>query len=213
MNKIILPFLFKIEKTLGPLEQEVMNEIWQIKKTTVREVLQRLQKQKKFAYTTIMTVMDNLYKKGFLKREKIKKTYYYSPIFTLSKITDFSLRKIISDLFLSYGKLKIFLTFFLLLINFRLEFSPFYYGFFISFSLSFGIFFFFQFLESLNLSGIIDYFNFALSNIDIFTNRFSLFTQVFVESLPITELIISLIFLIISFNLSHKLKVFRKLTL
>lgn len=213
MEKTKTPLLLKIEKTLGSLEQEVMNEVWQTEKMTVREVLLRLQKEKKLAYTTVMTVMDNLYKKGFLKREKIKKTYYYSPILAWSKIIDISLKKIISDLFINYGKLKTFLTVFLLLLSFQFEFGPFYYGFILSTFFSAGFFFLIQFWEGLNLSGTIEYFNFAIANFDIFFARLPLFIQVFIESLPLTEFLLSIIFIIVSFDLFRKLKVFNKLAL
>lgn len=70
------PTLFQLEKSLGPLEEKVLFAVDENK--TPRDVLQTLNKEKKYAYTTIMTVLDKLYKKGYLKREKIKKTYSYS---------------------------------------------------------------------------------------------------------------------------------------
>jgi len=60
---------------VGELESEILTVLWKKDKTTVREALQSLKEKRVLAYTTVMTVMDNLYKKGFLKREKIKKTY------------------------------------------------------------------------------------------------------------------------------------------
>ena len=58
---------------VGELESEILTVLWKKDKTTVREALQSLKEKRVLAYTTVMTVMDNLYKKGFLKREKIKK--------------------------------------------------------------------------------------------------------------------------------------------
>jgi len=70
------PTLFQLEKSLGPLEEKVLSVVY--RNNSPREVLQTLNKEKKYAYTTIMTVLDKLYKKGYLKRKKEKKTYYYS---------------------------------------------------------------------------------------------------------------------------------------
>lgn len=47
---------------------------------TVREVLEDLATQRRIAYTTVMTVMDNLYRKGWLTRELDGKAYRYRPV-------------------------------------------------------------------------------------------------------------------------------------
>jgi predicted transcriptional regulator len=47
---------------------------------TVREVLEDLAAQRRIAYTTVMTVMDNLYRKGWLTRELDGKAYRYRPV-------------------------------------------------------------------------------------------------------------------------------------
>lgn len=73
------PPLFLIRNNLGPLEDEVMRVVWKKKSLTVREVLETLRKVRTIAYTTVMTIMDSLYRKGFLKRVKIKKAYRYFP--------------------------------------------------------------------------------------------------------------------------------------
>lgn len=54
-------------KILGPLELEVMKVIWIRKEATVQNVLTELNKQNDYAYTTIMTVMNRLDKKGLLR--------------------------------------------------------------------------------------------------------------------------------------------------
>ncbi len=45
----------------------------------VREVLEDLQQDRPIAYTTVMTVMDNLHRKGFLTREMAGRAYRYQP--------------------------------------------------------------------------------------------------------------------------------------
>ena len=65
-------------KSLGNLEQEVMDIIWQYKKCTVRDVLNQLQ-NKKYAYTTIATILTRLYEKGIVTKKEGKEGYMYSP--------------------------------------------------------------------------------------------------------------------------------------
>ena len=61
---------------LGPLELAVMEAVWKIGTCNVRDVLQRLDRH--LAYTTIMTTLDRLYKKGLLDRQKNERAFLYS---------------------------------------------------------------------------------------------------------------------------------------
>jgi len=65
---------------LGETELEVMNHVWEMKRATVSDVLERILKERKVAYTTIMTVMKNLSEKGFLKIEKEGSAFVYLPV-------------------------------------------------------------------------------------------------------------------------------------
>ena len=68
-----------IKSVLGPLEQEVMTCLWEKEVASVREVHACLNKSRKIAYTTVMTVMNRLVEKGLLTRSKQGRTYWYSP--------------------------------------------------------------------------------------------------------------------------------------
>jgi predicted transcriptional regulator len=62
---------------LGPLEMQVMNVAWSVGRCSVRDVVERL--NSKLAYTTVMTTLDRLFKKGLLDREKSERAFLYSP--------------------------------------------------------------------------------------------------------------------------------------
>jgi predicted transcriptional regulator len=66
---------------LHELEAEVMEEIWSQEEATVRTVMDALNKRtrKKRAYTTYMTIMARLHKKGVLDRRREGKTDIYAP--------------------------------------------------------------------------------------------------------------------------------------
>jgi predicted transcriptional regulator len=66
---------------LHELEAEVMEELWSQQEATVRTVMDALNKRtsKPRAYTTYMTIMARLHKKGVLDRRREGKTDLYAP--------------------------------------------------------------------------------------------------------------------------------------
>ncbi len=63
---------------LGETEMEVLHHVWDLGRATVAEVQARVLRERKVAYTTVMTVMKNLADKGYLQFEKEGATYVYS---------------------------------------------------------------------------------------------------------------------------------------
>jgi predicted transcriptional regulator len=53
----------------------------------VRDVLEELQRERAIAYTTVMTVLDNLHRKGMVTREKAGRAYRYRPSYTREEHT------------------------------------------------------------------------------------------------------------------------------
>jgi predicted transcriptional regulator len=62
--------------TLGPLEEVVMEVLWTNGPDTVRGVVDKLERP--LAYTTIMTTLDRLFKKGLLARNREARAFVYS---------------------------------------------------------------------------------------------------------------------------------------
>lgn len=70
-------------RRLGELESAVMDRLWAWGgPTPVRKVFEDLYRQRSVAYTTVMTVMDNLHRKGVLSRERAGRAYLYRPVKT-----------------------------------------------------------------------------------------------------------------------------------
>ena len=66
---------------LGDLEVQVMRRVWaRHEPVTVRDVLGDLQADRNIAYTTVMTVMGNLERKGWLRRQAEGRAYRYEPL-------------------------------------------------------------------------------------------------------------------------------------
>jgi predicted transcriptional regulator len=68
-------------QTFGELEAVIMDRLWSFgSPALVRDILEPLQKEREIAYTTVLTVMDKLYKKGYLRREPAGRAHRYAPV-------------------------------------------------------------------------------------------------------------------------------------
>jgi predicted transcriptional regulator len=65
---------------LGQREREVMGVLWTQGDSNVQQVASRLSAN--LAYTTVMTTLDRLFKKGLLRREKRDRAFIYSTALT-----------------------------------------------------------------------------------------------------------------------------------
>lgn len=65
--------------TLGPLETEIMEEVWNLGEASVRDIYQVLLSRRQIAYTTVMTILGNLVNKGVLVRRAHGRAYVYTP--------------------------------------------------------------------------------------------------------------------------------------
>ena len=81
----------------GQLETAVMQVLWRMgRPAVVREVLDELQRDRNLAYTTVMTVMDNLFHKGILERELDGRAYRYRPLRTREQHTADLMEEVLS---------------------------------------------------------------------------------------------------------------------
>ena len=65
---------------MGPLESAVMDVVWSHGECNVHDVAKRLVRP--LAYTTVMTTLDRLYKKGLLQRRKEERAFFYLAAWT-----------------------------------------------------------------------------------------------------------------------------------
>ena len=67
-------------RRFGDLEAVIMERLWEWgRPATVRDMVDALQADRALAYTTVMTVMDNLHRKGWLRRERDGRAWRYEP--------------------------------------------------------------------------------------------------------------------------------------
>jgi predicted transcriptional regulator len=69
------------KRGFGDLEAVVMGRVWEHDgPVTVRDVFDELRHERAIAYTTVMSTMDNLHRKGWLGRVKDGKAYRYTAV-------------------------------------------------------------------------------------------------------------------------------------
>ena len=75
---------------LHELETEVMDVVWELEEASVRDVMDRLNARapKPRAYTTYMTILARLHRKGVLARRREGKTDFYRPVHTRDAYAD-----------------------------------------------------------------------------------------------------------------------------
>lgn len=98
----------------GDLEAVVMDRLWvRDGATSVREVFEDLLHDREIAYTTVMSTMDNLHRKGWLSRVRQGKAYLYRPKMTREQYSAHLMR----DALEAGGRSDLVLTHFLEQIN------------------------------------------------------------------------------------------------
>ncbi len=85
-----------VKPSLGPLERQVLQIVCQGGDITVRDTLRALGREA--AYTTIMTTLDRLHRKGILNRRKKNRAYVYSSALSLSDLETQMARDLLVEL-------------------------------------------------------------------------------------------------------------------
>lgn len=77
----------KAGRVLGPQELQIMKVIWDRDRATVRDVYQALLERRQIAYTTVMTMMNILEQKGFLRKSAGEdRAFVYEPVQSRQKV-------------------------------------------------------------------------------------------------------------------------------
>jgi predicted transcriptional regulator len=98
-----------LEAILGPLEADVLNVVYSFGKSIrVREVYEKMKKERKIAYTTVMSTMNTLFEKGILDRKVINGKggllYVYWPKMSRSEIERSAVKQIMDSLLKNFGE-------------------------------------------------------------------------------------------------------------
>ena len=82
----------------GDLEAVIMDRVWQHDgPVTVRELFDELAAERTIAYTTVMSTMDNLHRKGWLARVRDGKAYRYTATASREEYSARLMREALAD--------------------------------------------------------------------------------------------------------------------
>ena len=85
-------------RQFGELEAAIMDVLWNAAEPMrVRDVLDELNQERDLAYTTVMTVLTNLHRKGWVDREMEDRAYRYRTVTTREEATAQTLRDLLDS--------------------------------------------------------------------------------------------------------------------
>jgi predicted transcriptional regulator len=82
-----------------PLELLCLNALWSLGEGNVKDVLQIVVRTRPLAYTTIMTVLDRLVRKGKVSRRKVGRAFVYTPEASRDQMRRAALREFLDAFF------------------------------------------------------------------------------------------------------------------
>lgn len=97
-------------KQLTRAEEEIMQQLWRLKKTNVAAIIEELPMPKP-AYNTVSTIVRILETKGFVGHEKAGRGYLYFPLVKKSDYSNQSINKLMEGYF--HGSFKSMVSFFM----------------------------------------------------------------------------------------------------
>jgi predicted transcriptional regulator len=86
-------------RTLTEQELEIMKVVWGLERATVRDVYETLRARRKIAYTTVMTMMNILETKKYLKKRSQERAYVYQPTRPRSEVVKALVREFVDRVF------------------------------------------------------------------------------------------------------------------
>jgi predicted transcriptional regulator len=82
-----------------PLELECLKALWNLGEGNVSLVRQALSTNRSLAYTTVMTVLDRLVRRGALVRRKAGRSYVYTPVLSRETLRRRAVRELLDSFF------------------------------------------------------------------------------------------------------------------
>ena len=86
-------------RRLTPVELDCMKALWELGEGTLHSLRERLLPSRPLAYTTVMTIMDRLARKGMVSRHKVRRAYVYRPLLSEDAARREAVERLLSDHF------------------------------------------------------------------------------------------------------------------
>ena len=82
-----------------PLELECLKALWTLGEGNVKDVRQALTENRNLAYTTVMTVLDRLARKGGVARRKVGRSFVYAPVLSRGVLRRLAVQDLVDRFF------------------------------------------------------------------------------------------------------------------
>lgn len=82
-----------------PLELECLKTLWKIGEASVKDVREDLAASRALAYTTVMTLLDRLTRKGAAARRKVGRQFLYSAVLPREVVRRLAVGELVEGLF------------------------------------------------------------------------------------------------------------------
>ena len=82
-----------------PLELQCLKALWRLERGSVQQVRESMSGTRPLAYTTVMTLLDRLNKRGVVERHKHGRRFLYSPAVSREAVRRQAVDGLIADLF------------------------------------------------------------------------------------------------------------------
>ena len=82
-----------------PLELLCLKALWTLQEGNVKAVQQVVAEKRPLAYTTIMTVLERLLRKGKLQRRKVGRSFVYAPTASRDELRNVAVRELLDGFF------------------------------------------------------------------------------------------------------------------
>jgi predicted transcriptional regulator len=82
-----------------PLELECLKSLWKLNEASVKDVRGDLAANRNLAYTTVMTLLDRLVKKGRASRRKSGRMFVYAPVLPKTLLRRLAVKELVDSFF------------------------------------------------------------------------------------------------------------------
>ena len=89
------PFKEGLNQVLGTLERDIIEILWNRGESSIKDILEAFPFDRNISYSTIITVTNRMAKKGLLKKRKVGKAYFYSPIYSREQFFEVISKKVV----------------------------------------------------------------------------------------------------------------------
>ena len=82
-----------------PLELECLKVLWRLGEANVKDVRDVLSESRSLAYTTVMTLLDRLVRKGGASRRKVGRSFLYAPVLSRDLLRRLAVKELVDNFF------------------------------------------------------------------------------------------------------------------